>query len=63
MFDYKHSHFILVNEKVVGMGETLFRASLERYIIDFFNVPAVLMVVNGGSGTLEFLQLNEANTV
>ena len=53
--DYKHSHFILVNEKEKGMGETLFRACLERYLIDYFSVPAILLVVNGGSGTLDFL--------
>ena len=56
--DDKHSHFLIVNEKDGGVsGQTKFRASLEKYIKTTFNKPpSILIVVNGGLGTLSFVK-------
>jgi hypothetical protein len=49
-----HTHFILVDSPVANWGqEILFRSELEKYLRDKFDIPLVLIVVNGGPGTLE----------
>lgn len=49
-----HTHFIMVDTPAANWGqEILFRAELEKYIRDKFAIPVVLIVVNGGPGTLE----------
>jgi len=49
-----HTHFILVDSPVTNWGqEILFRSELEKYLRDKFDIPVVVIVVNGGPGTLE----------
>lgn len=49
-----HTHFILVDSPVAQWGhEIMFRSELEKYIREKFQIPVVLIVVNGGPGTLE----------
>ena len=54
MLDRNHSHFILVqnpNKKGFG-GEIDFRRQLESKL-HLKPIPLILIVVNGGSGTIE----------
>jgi len=49
-----HTHFILVDSPTVQWGqEIVFRSQFEKYIRDKFQIPVVLIVVNGGPGTLD----------
>jgi len=49
-----HTHFILVDSPEDKWGEEIkFRSELESCIREKFHIPVVLIVVNGGPGTLE----------
>eukprot|EP00026_Physarum_polycephalum_P000758 Phypoly_transcript_00759.p1 GENE.Phypoly_transcript_00759~~Phypoly_transcript_00759.p1 ORF type:complete len:1303 (-),score=216.41 Phypoly_transcript_00759:155-4063(-) len=49
-----HTHFILVNTATPTWGQEIrFRSKFEQYIRDVFDIPIVLIAVNGGPGTLE----------
>eukprot|EP00026_Physarum_polycephalum_P001138 Phypoly_transcript_01139.p1 GENE.Phypoly_transcript_01139~~Phypoly_transcript_01139.p1 ORF type:complete len:1209 (+),score=210.24 Phypoly_transcript_01139:454-3627(+) len=49
-----HTHFILVDTPTEGWGQEIqFRSNFESYIRAKFQIPVVLIVVNGGPGTLD----------
>eukprot|EP00794_Sanderia_malayensis_P009475 gene9475-10465_t len=52
--DNNHTHFLLVDDGTVGKYdiEREFRRKVEKAIIKRFNVPAVLLVLNGGQHTV-----------
>eukprot|EP00794_Sanderia_malayensis_P009474 gene9474-10463_t len=53
--DNNHTHFLLVDDGTVGNYdvEKEFRRKLEKEIINRFNVPTVLLVLDGGPKTLK----------
>jgi len=55
--DPNHSHFIFVDRGKPEWGaEIAFRTSLEDYITQQYQIPVVLVVVQGGPGTLKTVE-------